>query len=138
VYEVLFRPLYRGQVIYNQTAKRDAWGRRHQSPRSASEWVRVEVPELRIVPDDLWDAAHAVLRRSRAVYLERTKGRSWGRPPAGTDSKYLLTGLAECPECGGTLMAESRRHGRQRKLFYTCNNHRRRDPRYAARMRGLT
>lgn len=106
VYEVLFRLLYRGQVIYNQTAKRDVWGRRRQSPRSGAEWIRVDVPELRIVSEDLWNAAHAVLERSRAIYLKRTQGRSWGRPPAGTDGKYLLTGFAECPDCGGTLMVE--------------------------------
>jgi site-specific DNA recombinase len=128
VYEVLFRPLYRGEVIYNQTAKRDSWGRRHQSGRPQQEWIRMAVPELQIVSDELWAAARVRLDLSRTAYLERTRGRLWGRPPADTDAKYLLTGLAECAECGGTLMAESRMHGRRRKLFYTCNNHRRRGP----------
>jgi site-specific DNA recombinase len=128
VYEVLFRPLYRGEVIYNQTAKRDSWGRRRQSGRPQQEWIRMSVPELQIVSDELWTAARLRLDRSRTAYLERTRGRLCGRPPAGTDAKYLLTGLAECAECGGTLMAESRMHERRRKLFYTCNNHRRRGP----------
>ena len=39
----------------------------------------------------------------------------------------MLTGLAECPTCGGVLMVVSRTgKGRGRELFYTCNNHRRR------------
>jgi hypothetical protein len=88
----------------------------------------MSVPELQIVSDELWAAAQVRLDRSRTAYLERTRGRLWGRPPAGTDAKYLLTGLAECVECGGTLMAASRMHGRRRRLFYTCNNHRRRGP----------
>ena len=128
VYEVLFRPLYRGELVYNRTAKRDTWGRKRQAARPASDWIRTDAPGLRVVSDELWTAAHVQLDKSRAVYLERTKGRLWGRPPSGSDGKYLLTGLAECPECGGTLMVETREHGRRRKPFYTCNNHRRRGP----------
>src|SRR6185503_739833 len=30
---VLFRPLYRGEIIYGQTQKRDTWGRTHQTDR---------------------------------------------------------------------------------------------------------
>src|SRR5262245_39617426 len=57
VYEVLHRPLYRGEVIYNRTRKRDRWGQKRQSPRPESEWLRRHDPELQIVTDDAWKAA---------------------------------------------------------------------------------
>jgi hypothetical protein len=57
-----------------------------------------------------------------------------GRPLNGIESKYLLTGLADCTLCtpktdgavGGSLTPRSRAHGRHRPQFYTCGtNHRR-------------
>ena len=59
--------------------------------------------ELRIVPDDLWTAAHTRLATVRRVCLEGTNGRPFGRPPLGASSKYLLTNLALCGCCGGPL-----------------------------------
>jgi site-specific DNA recombinase len=35
-------------------------------------------------------------------------------------SPYLLSGIAECAECGGSLVAMTRSHGRQRMPFYGC------------------
>ena len=52
VYAMLTRPLYRGEIVWNQTKKRDAWGlHAQQRPRAESEWLRVPAPELRIVPE---------------------------------------------------------------------------------------
>jgi hypothetical protein len=42
-----------------------------------------------------------------------------GQPPA-TTAFYLLSGIAECAECGGSLVAMTRSHGRQRMPFYGC------------------
>src|SRR2546426_207764 len=58
VREILFRDLYRGAIVWNRTQKRDPWGIKRQRARSESEWVRVAAPELRIIADDLWCAAH--------------------------------------------------------------------------------
>src|SRR5262249_729628 len=81
---------------------------------------RVSKPELRIVNEELWNAAHARIDRSRAAYLRGTKGSTYGRPPTGTESKYLLTGLARCGRCGGGLYVRSRSHWRHRAFFYGC------------------
>jgi site-specific DNA recombinase len=101
VREVLHRELYRGVALWNRTAKRDAWGHKHERERAEAEWVRLEVPELQIVSAELWEAAHARLARMRQAYVRGTGGPLWGRPPAQADSKYLLTGLAVCGWCGG-------------------------------------
>ena len=39
------------------------------------------------------------------------------------DSKYLLTGFAQCAICGGSLMARSRDYGSTRKFGYLCGYH---------------
>jgi hypothetical protein len=121
VREVLFRPAYRGEVLYAQTAKRDGWGEKKRAARPEAEWIRREAPALRIVTDDEWNAAHSRLSTARNLYLKATNGRPFGRPALGNPSKYLLTNLAQCFHCGGPLQACSRSHGRERKRFYGCS-----------------
>ena len=74
---VLYRELYRGEIVWNRTKKRDSWGVKRQRPRAESEWLRVPVPELRIVDESLWDAAHARLAATRQTYLRTQGGRLW-------------------------------------------------------------
>jgi hypothetical protein len=91
--------------------------------RPESEWLRQSAPELRIVSDALWNAAHARLTAFRAAYLRSTNGQLHGRPTAGVESRYLLTGLATCAVCGGGMIVKSRDYGSRRKLAYTCAYH---------------
>src|SRR5262245_32384853 len=49
-----------------------------------------------------------------------TRGRVWGKPQNGIESKYLLVGMAVCGTCGGRLHVESRSHGRRRAYHYGC------------------
>jgi site-specific DNA recombinase len=123
VWAILRRPLYRGEIVWNQSRKRDRWGRKHQRPRAAEEWLRREAEDLRIVSETLWTAAHARLAGAREDYLMRTTGRMWGRPTNGTESKYLLTGLAQCGCCSGGLFVHSRSHGGHRAYFYACGSY---------------
>ena len=125
---VLYRELYRGEIVWNRTKKRDTWGVKCQGPRPESEWLRVPAPALRIVDEALWDAAHARLAAPRQTYLRTQGGRLWGRPPSGLASRYLLTGIARCGICGGGLEVRSRSHGRQRAFFYSCSSFYRRGP----------
>ena len=120
---VLFRPLYRGEIVWSQTQKRDTWGRKHQTDRPESDWIRRSAPALRIVSEAEWDAAHARLTAARAIYLHTNKGRGFGRPALGNVSKYLLTNLALCGCCGGSLKARSRSHGTGRKHYYGCSGY---------------
>ncbi len=127
VREVLFRELHRGVVVWNRTRKRDKFGKQRQVARPAAEWITRQVPELRIVSDERWVAAHGRLDAARALYLGGTQGQPFGRPAqARTVSKYLLTQLALCGDCGGPLEVQSRAHGRTRARFYGCAAHRER------------
>jgi len=59
----LFNRLYKGDVVWGRTKKRDAWGRRKESNRPKDEWVVTTVEHLRIVSDELWTSAHEALQR---------------------------------------------------------------------------
>ena len=121
--EVLHRALYRGVIEWGKTQKRDRWGRRREVLRPDAEWVRLPAPELRIVSDPLWDAAHERLSASRATYLARTAGAVHGRPVASRRSKYVLPGLAACSVCGGGLIVRSRASADDRRYVYGCHYH---------------
>ncbi|MGB7220742.1 MAG: recombinase family protein, partial [Vicinamibacterales bacterium] len=123
VREVLFRPLYRGEIVWARTAKRNKWGQQRQHARPEREWLRRSAPALRIIDETLWDAAHARLTAARAIYFHTNKGQAFGRPALGTPSKYLLTTLALCGCCGGPLKVRSRSHGHDRKHFYGCSRY---------------
>ncbi len=120
VREVLFRDLYRGRLVWGRLRKRDHWGRKKYLERPADDWTVLDVPHLRIVPEELWVAAHARLAEARRLYLRATDGVCHGRPPASAPSKYLLVGLAACACCGGGFVARSRDYGRVRRYTYVC------------------
>src|SRR5207247_6877029 len=46
---VLFNSLYKGEVVWGRSKKRDAWGRRKESDRPTNEWVITSAEHLRIV-----------------------------------------------------------------------------------------
>jgi site-specific DNA recombinase len=130
VRDALFRETYRGRVVWNQRHHVIRNGVRKAVKRPASEWLAVDVPELRIVDDALWTAAHERLAASRAVYLEQNGGRAWtpgtarqGATPNGIESPYLLTGFLSCGACGGPLFAH-RHGGKNRRFFsYLCTRY---------------
>lgn len=91
---ILNNDLYRGVLVWNRQhfVKDPSTGRRVTRMNDESEWIRKEVPKLRIVPQVLWDAAkhrHSKLDRKAVSFNRKT------RP------KYLLSGLLECGQCGG-------------------------------------
>jgi Recombinase len=57
VREVLLRALYCGEIVWNQSRKRDTWGRAQRSERPEESWLRRPAPELRIVSPELWSAS---------------------------------------------------------------------------------
>ena len=108
--------------MWNQTRKRNPWGQVKATARAEAEWLTVSAPELRVVSDELWVALHERLTDTRRAYLRGTKGQLWGRPERSAESKYLLTGLARCATCNGSLYVKSRSHGKRRQYFYGCTS----------------
>jgi site-specific DNA recombinase len=118
VNEILHRSLYRGEVTWNRTRKRNRWGQHNQSARPAEEWLRLDVPGLRIVSDELWRAANGRLAGIRAHLETATSGRPRRRD---VESRFLLSGFARCAVCGASFYPTSRSHGRERAFFYSCS-----------------
>ncbi|MGT2515608.1 recombinase family protein [Sphingomonas panni] len=89
---VIHNPIYAGQYLYNRLhMRRDPDTRRRVSRvNPATERITVEMPELRIVPQDLWQQVQdlSAARSSGPLVLRK-------RP------KHLLSGLVSCGRCGG-------------------------------------
>jgi site-specific DNA recombinase len=122
---VLMNPIYRGEVLWGRAKKRGRWGEKLKTylVQPETTWTRRTDARLRIVSDDLWYAAHQAVAQREAAY----RGKLGGRPPGGTDAKYLLSSLAECGSCHGSMVAESRDFKHQgRKRVYVCGQHRER------------
>lgn len=120
----LFRTLYKGVITWGKTRGRNESGERRQLKQNADQWLTVPAPHLRIVSDDLWEAAHRRIAAAAAVYLKATGGKPFGRPVVGLESRYLLTGLACCGACRNDarsgLMGHSGTSGRRRMHYYVC------------------
>jgi site-specific DNA recombinase len=132
VREIIRRPLYAGRVVWNRSQKITRRGTKAQRLRPAAEWLTREAPELRIVSEDLWRLVERRRERAASSFPGFTRnGRRVSRP-SGADlvSPYLLSGLAVCAACGGSLVAMTRPHGtgtaRQRVPMYGCVYHQKR------------
>ncbi len=105
---ILRRELYIGQQIWNRRKWKKVPGtsKRKSEMRPQSEWVITEHPELRIVDDVVW---HKVQSRLRSV---RENAHPNNTAPRGRPSRYLLSGIMVCGECGGNyIMHDSRAYG---------------------------
>lgn len=105
---ILRREQYIGEVVWNRTKwkKEPGTSRRVCELRPESEWIKVEHPELRIIDDLLWQRVQARLKEARDKAHPNTLAKR-GRP-----SKYLLSGLMVCGECGANyIMQDTRAYG---------------------------
>ena len=113
--------LYIGRLVWNRLryVKDPATGRRVSRINPRDKRITTEVPELRIVDDELWQAAKLrqnelaekyadVIAATRAAHANRLNGTH--RP------RSLLSGLLVCGCCGGPYALR----GQDR---YACSNH---------------
>ncbi len=86
--------LYIGELVWNRQRfiKDPSTGRSVPHFNPEEQWIHQNVPEPRIIPQPLWNAAKA-----RQHELDKRSG------PLGTRKRpqYLLSGLLSCGECGG-------------------------------------
>jgi site-specific DNA recombinase len=104
---ILRNELYIGRMVWNRQRflKDPDTGKRVARPNPRSEWITKEVPELRILDDELWQAVQTryegVQRKWRSAD-ERKRFNQFRRP------KYLFSGLTKCGECGAGFVVYSR------------------------------
>jgi site-specific DNA recombinase len=126
--EMLYRPLYRGEIVWNKTKKLHRGGTKQQRQRPESEWILLPAPELRILSQELWDKVHGRLKDAHDRFARGTiTGHLFGRSSRqDRDSPYLLSGVGRCTLCEGPLIALTRGHGKTRARFYGCSYHHKR------------
>jgi hypothetical protein len=105
---VLNNELYVGRLVWNRLryVKNPATGRRVSRPNPSTAWITTEVPELRIVSDEIWGGAKA---RQAASALPRDSNR--GRELARANRpRYLFSRLVTCGACGSGMSMVSATH----------------------------
>jgi DNA invertase Pin-like site-specific DNA recombinase len=80
VREILHRPLYRGEIVWGKSQKTVRGGAKALRRRPESEWLRLDAPDLRIVPADLARAADERMASTRNVFARVPNGRLVGHP----------------------------------------------------------
>jgi site-specific DNA recombinase len=105
---ILNNELYVGRIVWNRQRflKDPDSGKRVARPNPKSAWITKAVPELRILDDELWQAArdrYASIKRKAQVGGSR-RFNQFRRP------KYLFSGLTKCGVCGAGFIVYSREH----------------------------
>src|SRR5207245_859918 len=110
--------LYIGKLGWNRQSviKDPATGKRQARPNPSDEWVTQDVPDLRIVDDQLWNEVKARQLRVRHTLTHDNVGI---RSERVRRPVYLLSNLLKCGACGGGFSKVSLQH-------YGCSNARNR------------
>ena len=112
--------MYIGRLIWNRLryVKNPDTGKRISRLNPEADWIAKEIPSLRIVSDELWNAAKDRQSATRRT-ITRAGNIGFARRP-----QYLFSGLSKCGICGaGFIMA-----GRNRLACFgarekgTCDN----------------
>jgi hypothetical protein len=120
--EMLRNQRYRGVHVWNRTEKvrNPETGRKVSKDRPGTDWMYVEVPEWRIVSEELWNEAHG-----RIVEVSRRFGakRLGGLHRTQRSRSYLFSGLLVCGCCGSRIVIISGQ-GKRGYVRYGCPSHR--------------
>jgi len=118
--EMLHNERYRGVLVWDRTKKvrNPSTGKKVSRARPSSEWTRVEVAELRIVPEELWQAAHQRNAQVNVLGIARLGGLCRTQK----SKTYLFSGLLECGRCGSSMVIVSG-GGRRGYVKYGCHAH---------------
>lgn len=102
--QILLNEKYIGKVVWNRRKKvrNPKTGRRVFRARPQSEWMRKDVPELRIVSDEQWKGVQGRFEYVRSHFGPNTKA---GLIPhwAQVNSPYLFSGILRCAVCGASM-----------------------------------
>ena len=127
IYAMLRNARYRGLIPFG--THRKLYQRGTKTRVRQATFHQVEAPALRIIDEELWQAATIRSRSRRNEYAAATGGALHGRPRA---SKYLLSGLMQCSGCAGSMVSTSVKVGQgrtQRRVpYYRCSYHMHRGP----------
>ena len=126
---ILNNELYAGVLVWNRLryVKNPATGKRVSRINPEAEWIRTEVPALRIVDEDLWQAARRRQTQIAEQFENVTKGVRAYRARHVNELRrpsFLLSGLLKCGCCGGNygIITRDRYGCLNRYRRGTCDN----------------
>lgn len=123
VREILKRETYRGVLVTGKTKWERKGGAKKKVRCPESEWRRVEAPELRIISEELWQAARASIGQRRDTYLRSHDGPAPGQAGVGRGVEVpALLVLALRPlrcQAGGRVADEQAHQGTVARMSAT-------------------
>lgn len=110
---ILNNELYLGRLVWNRQRfiKDPDTGKRQARMNKPEDWIIEQVPDLRIVSDDLWEAVKARQTAARSLAI-RDDIKAVGLMKRAT---HLFTGMLKCGTCGGSFIQVG-------KQYYGCAN----------------
>ena len=109
---ILNNELYVGKLVWNRQRfiKDPQTGKRQARMNPPEEWIIEDVPDLRIVPQDLWSRVKDRQKATRSTMISD----SINRPERAHRAKHLFSGLLTCGACGGGYIQVG-------KHYYGCS-----------------
>lgn len=106
---LLHRAIYRGKIIRNRfkNVKNPDTGKRLCRVGNPDDVIETDVPHLRIIPENLWNAAHAVRMKRK----KQMNPNGYSPAPTLARKQGILSGLIRCSVCGGNMVLMSSTRG---------------------------
>ena len=122
IFEMLRNERYRGVFVWNRTKKErnPETGRKTSRPRPESDWKRIDVPEWRIVSEELWERTQA---RKRFAGKRFSASHLGGFHRTERSKRYIFSGFLICGICGSKMVIASG-SGKRGYVKYGCPSHR--------------
>ena len=111
---------YHGVKVWGRTKKdkNPETGKKVSRAVPESRWRRIEVPKMRIVPEELWQAIQERRERLNASGVHRLGGMQ----RTERSRKYLFSGILACGPCGGSIVICAG-GGKRGYVKYGCHTH---------------
>src|SRR6185437_7245903 len=122
IHEMLRNERYRGVFVWNRTKKErnPETGRKTSRPRPEAEWKRIDVPDWRIVPEELWERVQDRIRFVGERFSSRHMG---GFARTERCKRYIFSGFLICGTCGSRMVIVTG-SGKRAYVRYGCPSHR--------------
>lgn len=116
IYDILRNEKYTGTYIFNKTAAANNGKRNSHAQKDNSQIIRIGSAIPAIITPEQFQAAQKIMEKRKQA-------------PAAAKAKevYMLTGLIYCGKCGGVMVGNRAKQGRNKQLYayYECNNKKR-------------
>lgn len=113
---ILAHEIYNGKKIWNRSVwKKNPMddNKKVRFMRPREEWIVTEVPELKIIDDELWERVQARIKAQQEITATK---KVHGKKAYGLPSKYLFSELLKCGVCGANYIVVNR-------TSYGCSQH---------------